>query len=49
MNDNKRSGKGIYHYKNGDVFEGEFKDDKKVAGLGILKSTSNKFTLRNYR
>ena len=38
LTDGKRNGKGIYAYKNGDVYVGDWKDDK-FHGYGRRKLT----------
>ncbi len=48
MNNNKRNGKGIYHYSNGDKYVGEWLDDK-FHGLGAYLFANGGFIILKFR
>ena len=42
-----KEGTGVYTFKNGNVFEGEYKNDKR-DGFGIMKFSNGKIEGRDY-
>jgi hypothetical protein len=42
----EKSGKGIMRYANGDVYDGEWKDDKRLKSEGGKKKSRKKKKLR---
>lgn len=44
---NVKDGKGIYHYINGDIYDGSWKKDRK-HGIGTLKMETSHTTVRRF-